>query len=35
MFRVVPLVLFIRAPALACDNGQYAQARCYAPRGGV
>jgi hypothetical protein len=35
MFRVVLLVLFICAPALARDNGQYSQARCYAPGGGV
>jgi hypothetical protein len=35
MFRVVLLVLFICAPALARDNGQYSQACCGAPGGGV
>jgi hypothetical protein len=35
MFRVVLLVLFICAPALARDNRQYSHARCYAPGGGV
>jgi hypothetical protein len=34
MFRVVRLVLFMCAPALARDNGQCSQAR-YTPRGGV
>jgi hypothetical protein len=35
MFRVVLLVLFICAPALARDNGQNIQACCGAPGGGV
>jgi hypothetical protein len=35
MFRVALLVLFICAPALARDNGQYSQARYDAPGGGV
>jgi hypothetical protein len=35
MFRVALLVLFIGAPALARDNGQYSQARCDAPEEGV
>jgi hypothetical protein len=35
MFRVVRLVLFMCAPALAGDNGRYSQARGYAPGGGV
>jgi hypothetical protein len=35
MFRVVLLVLFICAPALARDNGRYSQARSDAPEGGV
>jgi hypothetical protein len=33
MFRVVLLVLFICAPALAHDNGQYSQACCGVPEG--
>jgi hypothetical protein len=35
MFRVVLLVLFIFAPALAHDNGQCSQVCCDAPGGGV
>jgi hypothetical protein len=35
MFRVVLLVPFIRAPALARDNGRYSQARCDAPGRGA
>jgi hypothetical protein len=35
MFCVVLLVLFIGAPALALDNGQYSQVCCHALGGGV
>jgi hypothetical protein len=35
MFRVVLLVLFICAPALARENGQCSQACCDAPGGGL
>jgi hypothetical protein len=35
MFRVVLLVLFICAPALAGDDGRYSQACCYAPGEGM
>jgi hypothetical protein len=35
MFRVVLLVPFIRAPALARDDGQYSQVCCDTPGGGA